>query len=244
MSIEATARYLRAAERYDPELIAHEIIQLFSGMRADDEMADFMGEWVSAEPREVLIPAAVAKAERREVIDNLEENFWAWRKEYGRTGLLRPKNYEPRWKRIRVLASTDEQVKADSLAILPVKTLFALPEAIAALQRWTWNARRQTFYTYHVAEHQGADKTALILRHRGEPETLLNSHRGLGVTQRQGVVFFELMPAPVLLVIGSVLPAKGLFVCSYRVISPAWLALPFIGLDAELRKEMRKKVWL
>jgi hypothetical protein len=85
--------------------------------------------------------------------------------------------------------------------------LLNLPEARAALRRWPWNARRRTFCTFHVAKHQSAAKTALIMRHRGSTYTLHNSYRGLGVTQEQGAKYFQIMPAPVA---APVRPAKAM----------------------------------
>jgi hypothetical protein len=126
----------------------------------------------------VVIPAQIAKTGRREVINNLEENFWAWWAQYGREDLLRPSNIEPKWKRIRILAATTDKMVADELARFPIKTLLARAESQRLLKRWPWNARRRTFCTYHAAKHQNAAKTALILRHRGSPETLHNSYRG------------------------------------------------------------------
>ena len=105
LALDQVERYLRAAERYDPDMVAHEIIQLVAGVRADDEMADFDGKFVLPATTEIVIPAEIAKTEKREVIGTVEENFWAWWTEYGRPdGLLRPDNYERRWDRIRVLA--------------------------------------------------------------------------------------------------------------------------------------------
>ncbi len=210
LSLVSANRYLRAAERYDPDLIAHEIIQLVAGVRADDEMEDFRGEFVKPATREVVIPAEIAKTEKREVIDSLEDNFWAWWKDYGREGVLRPKNYLQRWHRLRVLAEVEERARADELARLPIKSLMKLPAAKATMKAWPWNARRRTFCTYHVAKHQSADKTALILRHRGEASTLHNSYRGLGVTKEQGDAYFAIMPAPVARVISPARPARGI----------------------------------
>lgn len=210
LSLVEANRYLRTLERYDPELIAHEIIQLFSGVRADDEMADFDGKWVLPATREVVIPAEVAKMERREVIQGLEVNFWAWWQSYGREGVLRPKNYLQRWHRVRVLAAIEERAAADEAARLPIKTLLQRAGAKAALQAWPWNARRRTFCTYHVAKHQSADKTALILRHRGEAATLHNSYRGTGVTKEQGEAFFALLPVKQGRTISPARPARGI----------------------------------
>src|SRR5947207_14506930 len=92
-------------------------------------MADFSAEFVHPQTKEVVIPAAVAKTEAREVIDGLEENFWAWWKAYApEKGLLRPKNHGPHWDRIRVLATIDDQDEADRLGRLPIKHLLRLPE--------------------------------------------------------------------------------------------------------------------
>jgi hypothetical protein len=210
LSLVAVNRYLRAAERYDPDLVAHEIIQLVSGVRADDEMSDFQGEFVKVETREVVIPAEIAKTERREVIQHLEENFWAWWQAYGRQGILRPANYLQRWHRVRVLAEIEDRAQADERARLPIKILLKTREAAAALHAWPWNARRRTFCTYHVAKYGSADKTALILRHRGEASTLHNSYRGTGVTREQGAAFFAITPAPVPRVISPARPARGI----------------------------------
>ena len=197
LSLDRVTRYLRAAERYDPDLVAHEIVQLIAGVRADDEMADFSAEFVHPKTKEIVIPAAIAKTEAREVIDGVEDNFWAWWKEYGpEHGLLRPKNHGPRWDRIRVLASMESREEADKLARLPIKHLLRQPEIRELRERapWPWNARRRTFCTYHIAKHQSAAKTALIMRHRGSSYTLHNSYRGLGVTQAEGAAYFEIMP--------------------------------------------------
>ncbi|MDR1283114.1 MAG: hypothetical protein LBK99_20180 [Opitutaceae bacterium] len=148
LSIPEVTRYLRAAERYDPELVAHEVIQLFAGVRADDEMADFDGKWVLPQTREVVIPAEVGKMGRREVIDGLEDCFWSWWEKYGRKGILRPTNYMARWQRIRVRAQITDRAKADTLAVLPIKTLLSHELAAAKLAAWPWNARRRTFCTY------------------------------------------------------------------------------------------------
>jgi integrase len=198
LSLEEVIRYLRTAERYDPDIVAHEVVQLIAGVRADDEMADFRAEFVFPKTKEVVIPAAVAKTEAREVIDGLEDNFWVWWREYApRSGLLRPANYLRRWRRIRVLAAIADEKDADRLASIPVKRLFHLPEAAEALLKWPWNARRRTFCTFHIAKHQSAAKTALILRHRGSSYTLHNSYRGLGVSQEEGIAYFQILPAPV-----------------------------------------------
>lgn len=195
LSLERVEKYLRAAERYDRELVAHEVIQFFAGVRADDEMASFRGEWVKAATREVVTPAEMTKTGKREVIDSLEENFWAWWKVYGREGLLRPANYKKRFWRIRILAQVDDRAQADQWVRLHIDTLVRLPEARALLRTWPWNARRRTFCTYHIAKHQSAAKTALILRQAATDSTTLHdSYRGLGVTPAMGAAYFALQP--------------------------------------------------
>lgn len=190
--------YLRTLERYDPELVAHEVIQLFSGVRSDDEMANFEANFVLPQTREVVIPEAIAKTGKREVIGGLEENFWNWWATYGKgEGLLRPRNYGPRWNRVRYLSHVRDPATADELAKLPIKTLLARSDSAAAIAKWPWNARRRSFCTYHVAKYDSAEKTALILRHRGSSYTLHNSYRGLGVTKDQGREYFEIRPEPV-----------------------------------------------
>jgi len=195
LSRAVVEKYLRTAERYDPALVAHEAVQFFAGVRADDEMKNFLAEWVLPTTREMVIPAAAAKTGVREVINNLEANFWNWWRIYGpEKGPLRPKNYLSRWRRLRVLSSIDDRAAADRLASLSPGKLTTCSEASVALKHWPWNARRRTFCTYHVAKYQSADKTALILRHRGSSYTLHQSYRGLGVTSAEGRAYFSLMP--------------------------------------------------
>ncbi len=195
LSVDAVERYLTACERFAPEIVAHEVMQLISGVRADDEMADFRAEYVHPHTQEIVIPAAVAKTGVREVINLVEESFWEWWAAYGpKTGLLRPKNYHRRWSRVRFLSSLQGEEKVDEYARIPLKRLCELPELKAAVKAWPWNARRRTFCTFHVAKHQSADRTALILRHRGNASTLHNSYRGLGVTQEEGRRYFEIRP--------------------------------------------------
>lgn len=194
LSLSQAVTYLRTLERYDPDLVAHEIVQLIAGVRADDEMAKFDGSFVKPATREVVIPTHVAKSKRREVINELEPVFWKWWAVYGRSGKLRPKNYGPRWDRVRTLATITNPQLAAQLARMPLKHLIKHPLCIQARADWPWNGRRRTFCTYHVAKHQSADKTALILRHRGAISTLHNSYRGLGVTQKMGQQYFSILP--------------------------------------------------
>lgn len=195
LSLEETEAYLIAAERYDPELVAHEILQLIAGVRADDEMGQFRGEWVLPATREVVIPAEIAKTEKREVIGELDECFWQWWKVYGRTGPLRPVDCRRRQQRLRILSRVTNLAQRDELGGLPVEQL--IRDHPDKLKGWPWNFRRRTFTTFHVAKEQSAAKTALILRHRGDAYTLHNSYRGTGVTQAQGVAYFARKPKPV-----------------------------------------------
>ena len=90
------------------------------------------------------------------MIDRLEDNFWTWWAAYApkEGGQLRPKNHGPRWDRLRMLASIEDQEKADELARLPIKHLLRPPEAKVALEKWPWNGRRRTFCTYHVDKYK------------------------------------------------------------------------------------------
>jgi hypothetical protein len=210
LALDRVERYIRTAERYDPDLVAHEIVQLIAGVRADDEMSDFRAEFVLPATKQIVIPALVAKTEKREVIDSVEPIFWEWWSVYGpKAGLLRPKNYGPRWDRLRILADAGDRAKADELARMPIKHLKRIPDASRAIERWPWNARRRTFCTYHIAMHQSADKTALILRHRGSSYTLHDSYRGLGVTQEEGRRYFAIKPQKVARVVRPERPIRG-----------------------------------
>jgi len=194
---ETVERYLRACERYDPDLVASEAVQFFSGVRSDDEMRNFDGRWVLPATKEIVVPAEIAKKDRREVITDVEPVFWLWWAKYGRTGLLQPANYRKRWGRVRILAEIEDRQQADEFAGLPVKDLYESDLGKEKRGMWLFNVRRRTFATHHVAKYQSAGRTALIMRHRGDVLTLHNSYRGMGVTQEQGVAFFELRPRPV-----------------------------------------------
>lgn len=196
-SLAEAEAYLRACERYDPEFVAHEIVQLFAGIRADDEMDSFKGAWIKPAERALVVPAAAAKKEVREVLTTLEPVFWEWWAVYGRNDRLRPANWRHRWWRVRLLAQVKDRARADELARLSARALKRTPEAELVRGAWPWNARRRTFVTYHVAKHQSAERTALIIRHRGDTYTLHNSYLGLGVTEEQGRAFFEMKPCKI-----------------------------------------------
>jgi len=192
LKLDKVEHYLRTIERYDPELVAHEIIQLIAGVRADDEMANFKAKDVMPQTKSVNVLEGKTGAD---TINMLEPNFWKWWEVYGpKEGLVRPPNYGPRWDRVRVLAQIQSRAVADELAALPIKPMLKRPEAKKALVKWPWNARRRTFCTYHVAMHQSADRTALILRHHGSVATLHNSYRGKGVTEEEGIKYFQILP--------------------------------------------------
>lgn len=213
LSLDHSTRYLRACERYDPEFVAHEVIQLLAGVRADDEMANFNGDWVLPQTREIVIPEEIAKTEKREVISEMEPIFWEWWTAYGRGGILRPRSYHARWTRIRILATMEDQAAADAFATMSLHQVVKTAAATKAMRAWPWNARRRTFCTFHVAAKQSAEKTALILRHRGDTYTLHNSYRGTGVTQAQGIAYFDRKPAPVAAPIApkaGTMPARGI----------------------------------
>lgn len=190
--------YMRALERYDPEMIAHEVVQLFAGVRADDEMANFRAEWVNYVTKEIVVPASAAKTKVREVLNNIEPVFFDWWAEWVFThhGYIRPRNYRARWSRVRTLAvlQAKDQARADELALLPIREFLKLPEVAETVKQWPWNARRRTFCSYHVNLHQSADRTALLLRHRGPVSTLLNSYLGQGLTQKDGEKYFSIKP--------------------------------------------------
>lgn len=217
LPLDRVERYLRAAERYDPDLVAHEAVQLFAGVRADDEMADFRGEWVKAATKEIVTPAEITKTGKRDVISGLEENFWAWWTVHGREGLLRPANYEPRWKRLRILAAAADQVTRDQLARMPVKRLLSQHRP----PPWPWNARRRTFCSYKVAKDGSAGKAAQILRHKGGEAILRNSYLGTGITPAQGALYFSLLPKKVRQPIRPVVEARGVILLQR---DPAWRA--------------------
>lgn len=213
MTVAEVECYLRSCERYAPEMVAHEIIQFISGVRSDDEMDNFDAAFVLPATREIVIPASIAKTGKREVISaGLEPVFWSWWEVYGKKGgLLRPKNHDPEWRRVRALTLVKDPAHADELAKLPIKILLSLPEVKALMKQnpWPWNARRRSFCTHHVAAHGSADKTALVLRHRGAAETLHNSYRGTGVTVTQGKAYFSIMPSRIDHPIRPQLPEKG-----------------------------------
>jgi hypothetical protein len=206
LPLDRVERYLRTAERYDPDLVAHECVQLFAGVRADDEMADFLGEWVKPATKEIVTPAEITKSGRRDVIDGLEENFWAWWTAYGREGLLRPRNYEQRWRRIRILADAEDGARRDEMGRLEVKVLLRRHKP----SRWPWNARRRTFCSYKVAKDGSAGKAAQILRHKGGEAILRNSYLGTGIPQAKGAAFFNLLPKKVRHPIRPVFVARGI----------------------------------
>ena len=157
---------------------------LFAGMRtsaiarvAYDEITMRQG---------ILTPAEKTKKNRRNYIENLPDNLWAWLERTPKTAF----NWcERKWKKRReaalrragLLVNGTQLKKPDENGKLPQKKI---PPH---------NAMRHSFASYHVAWKRDFQDTALIMSHKGT-DILFKHYRGIA-TKENAERYFNIYPS-------------------------------------------------
>lgn len=140
-------------------------LEAFAGLRFSSA-ARIVGDDIRTSDRGIVLPAAKIKTKRRQYIDGLPENLWAWL-EWAEADKWKP-------------TTLGEYMHAKARAIAwSVKTA-------------PHNALRHSFCSYHVAQHKDAARTAVILCH-SSPKTLYQHYKG-NATEADGKAWFEIMP--------------------------------------------------
>lgn len=183
LTVEETERLFRANENVDPEVCGLMALGLFAGMRTSAISRVAYDEIKMREG--ILTPAEKTKKQRRNYIENLPDNIWAWLERTPQTAF----NWcERKWKKRKETALhragllvNGKQLKiADKYGNFPKKKI---PPH---------NAFRHSFASYHVAWKRDFQDTALIMSHKGT-DILFKHYRGVA-KKEDAERFFDIYP--------------------------------------------------
>lgn len=181
LTVEEAERLLRANEKYDPEICGLMALGMFAGMRSS-AIARVEYDEINFKDRGIETPAEKTKKNRRQFIENLPDNLWAWLERTPKSAFTM---CERKFKRRRELAYrraglivTAEDVKKGR------GTMVKFPPH---------NAFRHSFVSYHVALHRNFTDTALIVSHR---RTDILFEHYLGVAKKEDAEkYFNIYPS-------------------------------------------------
>ncbi len=146
------------------ELLGRLALEAFAGLRFSSA-ARISGSEIKFAEKGIVLPAQKIKTERREYIDGLPENLWAWLAwSKPESWVMTPRAY--------LAAKSHARIRAD------------LPEIR--------NALRHSFCSYHIALHKDASRTSVVLCHTS-PRTLWKHYRG-NATEADGKEWFQIVP--------------------------------------------------
>ncbi len=183
LTVAETEQLFRANEKIDPEVCGLMALGLFAGMRTS---AISRVEYKEITMRQgILTPAEKTKKNRRNYIENLPDNLWAWLERTPETAFgwcerKWKKRKESALRRAGLLVNGDQLKKPDANGKLPKKKI---PPH---------NAFRHSFASYHVAWKRDFQDTALILSHKGT-DILFKHYRGVA-KKEDADRYFEIYP--------------------------------------------------
>lgn len=183
LSIKDAENLLRANEKHDPEVCGLLALGLFAGMR-DSAIPRVAYKEISF-GKGILTPADKTKKGRRNYIENLPDNLWAWLK------LTKPETFEwceRKWKKRKETAYRRAGLLVNAS---DVKKL--AKKGIKASKKFPpKNAIRHSFASYHVAWKRNFQDTALIMSHR-DTNILFEHYRG-NATEVEAKKYFNIYP--------------------------------------------------
>lgn len=181
LKVEEVEQLLRANENYDPEICGLMALGLFAGMRSS-AITRVAYEEINFKERGIETPAGKTKKNRRQFIENLPDNLWAWLE---RTPPSAFTMCERKFKRRRELA-----YRRAGLLVSAENVKKGLADKVKFPPH---NAFRHSFVSYHVALHRNFTDTALIISHR---HTDILFEHYLGVAKHDDAVkYFNIYPS-------------------------------------------------
>ena len=163
-SLEQGRALFEKNEKQPRELLGRLALEAFAGLRFTSALKVTADDIKFAE-RGVVLPAQSIKTQRREYIDGLPDNLWAWLKwSKPETWKMTPRQY--------LEAKSAARVRAD------------LPEI--------HNALRHSFCSYHIGAFKDASRTSVILCHTS-PAMLWRHYKGKA-TAADGLEWFKINP--------------------------------------------------
>jgi len=162
LTVDESRRIMSGAGDLAPALA----LMLFAGIRPHEVAGDHKPplEWkhIDRKGKIIRIPADIAKTGRARILEGLPANIWSFFP--GGTGPVSP------------ISSTQ---------------LARHARRLSGREKWTPDALRHSFATYHVALFGDPGRTSLLMGHEGSTTMLYRHYRGL-TTQSEGKMFFQI----------------------------------------------------
>ncbi len=192
LKVEEMEKLFRANEKIDPEVCGLLALGAFAGMRSSAiSKVDY--HEIDFAQRGIHTPAEKTKKRRRQWIEGLPDNLWAWLKQTPQEA-FQMSHRQFTHRRSEALKRAGLLIEADDIAYRNRK------REEKGLDRVKWkpkcppkNCFRHSFATYHVALHRDAGKTALIMSHRNQQ--VLYQHYIGTATREQAEAYFEIFPS-------------------------------------------------
>lgn len=188
LTVEEAERLMRANEKVDPEVCGLLALSMFAGMRTS-AVCRVAYEEIDFQQRGILTPAEKTKKGRRNYIENLPDNLWAWLERtpetaFGWTERKWEKRKETAYRRAGLLFTKSD---VEKLIKQGKKVARRVPPK---------NALRHSFASYHVAWKRDFHDTALILSHRGT-DILFQHYKG-NARKEDAERYFNIFPLDML----------------------------------------------
>jgi integrase len=191
LSVKEIRQLFRANEKVDPEICGLLALGAFAGMRSSAISRIDYAE-IDFKQGGILTPAEKTKKKRRQWIEDLPDNLWAWLKktppqafEMTHRQMLHRKSQAMR--RAGLLVEAYEINRINARREAREEPLLELKPKCPPK-----NCLRHSFVTYHVALHRNPGKTALIVSHRDQ-DCLYRHYLGIA-NQRDAEKYFEIFP--------------------------------------------------
>lgn len=147
-------------------------LEAFGGLRFSSAVRIAKGD-INVVDRSIVLPASKHKTGRRHVLEGLPENLWAWIKN---VDLIEDANWKKRPWLMSVPVYNKEKKAAFERAGLKLKG----------------NILRHSFCSYHIAHHQDAAKTAVLMQHSNQ-SMIYRHYKGMAM-RADAAGYFAIMP--------------------------------------------------
>ncbi len=188
---EETEALFRHSEKIDPEVCGLLALGAFAGMRTS-AISRLAYEELDFSQRGILTPAEKTKTKRRNWIEDLPDNLWAWLERTPSQAFEMPHRHFLH-RRSEALKRAELLIEADDIAYENSKRQQnGKPPVGWNPKAPPKNALRHSFVTYHVALHRNPGKTALIVSHTDQ-EILYRHYLGIA-TREAAERYFNIFP--------------------------------------------------
>lgn len=147
-------------------------LEAFGGLRFSSAVRVSQAD-INVVDRSIVLPAAKHKTGRRHVLEGLPENLWAW---IENVDAIDDANWKKRPWLMSVPVYNREKKAAFERAGLKLKG----------------NILRHSFCSYHIAHHQDAAKTAVLMQHSNQA-MIYRHYKGMA-TRADAAEYFAIMP--------------------------------------------------